>query len=163
MRVHRIQPHEGERLRTVRLRALAGAPEAFGSTLAEALALPAEAWTRRARECADSPRTALFFAEYEGATVGLAGGYFEAGDPVPSLISMWVEPPVRGRGGGEALVEAVVAWAREAGAAALQLWVTETNAPAVALYTRLGFTDTGDRQPLPSNPALRERRMVRAL
>jgi RimJ/RimL family protein N-acetyltransferase len=43
------------------------------------------------------------------------------------------------------------------------LWVTESNAPARRLYERCGFTPTGDRQPLPSDPSLPEIRMRRAL
>lgn len=163
MRARRIRPDEGAPLRSVRLRALEGAPDAFGTTLAQALAYPDDAWVRRASECAVSDTTSLFFAEESGVVVGMAGGFFEAGDPVPSLISMWVEPHARGRGGGEALVETVAAWAREQGATRLQLWVTETNAPATALYRRVGFLDTGETQVLPSNPALLERRMVRDL
>lgn len=159
MRARRIRPDEGVLLRSVRLRALEGAPDAFGTTLAQALAYPDEAWGQRASECASSDAISLFFVE-DG---GMAGGFFEAGDPMPPLISMWVEPEARGLGGAEALIEAVAAWARERGAARLQLWVTETNAPAIALYRRAGFLDTGETQVLPSNPALRERRMVRDL
>ncbi len=76
---------------------------------------------------------------------------------------MWVAPSARGHGGGEALIEAVVAWVRSLGASRLQLWVTATNEPAIALYRRTGFVDTDETQPLPSNPSLLERRMVRAL
>lgn len=163
MRTRRIRPDDGPLLRSIRLRALEGAPDAFGTTLAEALAYPEDAWDHRAAECAAGDTTALFFAEDEGGVVGMAGGSFEDDDPAPALISMWVEPPARGHGGGEALIEAVAAWAREQGAARLHLWVTETNAPAIALYRRSGFLDTGDTQALPSNPALRERRMLRDL
>jgi hypothetical protein len=45
----------------------------------------------------------------------------------------------------------------------LALWVTQTNAPARALYTRMGFVATGRTQPVPSNPTLREEVMVRDL
>jgi len=34
----------------------------------------------------------------------------------------------------------------------LFLWVTELNASARRLYERYGFTPSGDRQPLPSDP-----------
>lgn len=163
MRARRIRPDDGPLLRSIRLRALEGAPDAFGTTLAQAIAYPDNAWEQRASECASSNTTSLFFAEDDGVVAGMAGGGFEAGDPMPSLISMRVEPHARGRGGGEALAEAVAAWARERGAARLQLWVTETNAPAIALYRLMGFLDTGETQVLPSNPALRERRMVRDL
>ena len=44
---------------------------------------------------------------------------------------------------------------------AMYLWVAEANEPARRLYERYGFTPTGDRQPLPSNPAVPEIRMRR--
>lgn len=161
LHARRIRPGEGALLRTIRLRALEGAPDAFGTTLAEALAYPDDAWGRRAAECASGDSAALFFLEDQDGIAGMAGGAHEADDPIPVLISMWVEPDTRGRGGGEALIKAVVSWAHAQGAARLQLWVTETNLSAIALYRRTGFTETGETQPLPSNPALDERRMMR--
>lgn len=163
MHARRIRPGEGAVLRSIRLRALEGAPDAFGTTYAQALTYTDEAWEQRAAECAASHATSLFFAEVHGAVVGMAGGDFEADDPMPSLISMWVEPHARGFGGGQVLVEAVAAWALEQGASRLQLWVTETNSSAIALYRRMGFIDTGQTQVLPSNHSLMERQMVRNL
>jgi ribosomal protein S18 acetylase RimI-like enzyme len=69
---------------------------------------------------------------------------------------MYVRPQARGRGVGGALVAAVIGWARARDAASVHLWVTETNKPARLLYERCGFTLTGERQPLPSNPGLAE-------
>jgi ribosomal protein S18 acetylase RimI-like enzyme len=92
---------------------------------------------------------------------GLAGVYVE--DGTADLVSMWVRPSARGRGVGEALVEAAAAWAKAHHFGALYLWVTESNAPARRLYERCGFTPTGESQPLPSDPALPEIRMSRAL
>jgi ribosomal protein S18 acetylase RimI-like enzyme len=76
---------------------------------------------------------------------------------------MWVAPAVRGRGVGWALVGAVQRWATDMSFGRVGLWVTETNEPALTLYRRCGFTDTGERQPLPSDPALTEVRMLCAL
>jgi GNAT superfamily N-acetyltransferase len=76
---------------------------------------------------------------------------------------MWVRPDARGRGVGEALMNAAAGWARARGHAAMYLWVAEANEPARRLYDRYGFIPTGDRQPLPSNPAVPEIRMRRPL
>ena len=80
-----------------------------------------------------------------------------------ALVSMYVRPRARGRGVGEALVAAVIGWARDQNAAEVHLWVTEANAPARALYERCGFALTGEQQPLPSDPSLGEVAMSRTL
>jgi ribosomal protein S18 acetylase RimI-like enzyme len=55
-----------------------------------------------------------------------------------------------------ALLDHAVRWARERGASEMILWVADHNTAARRLYERAGFAATGDRQPLPSNPALPE-------
>jgi ribosomal protein S18 acetylase RimI-like enzyme len=69
---------------------------------------------------------------------------------------MWVNPAARGRGVGAALIDAVAGWAGSRDCTSVHLWVTETNPHATRLYERFGFTPTGERQPLPSDPALDE-------
>jgi ribosomal protein S18 acetylase RimI-like enzyme len=64
---------------------------------------------------------------------------------------------------GEALIDAVIGWARARNATSVHLWVTETNKHARMLYERCGFSLTAERQPLPSNPALGEVGMTNAL
>lgn len=147
----------------MRLRALADAPSAFGSTLAETQARPAEFWQHRAQAGSEGDQQVLFVAENNDGLVGMAGGMSETDDFVPELISMWVDPRVRGTGLGRQLVAAIVDWARRRGARALQLWVTESNKAAVALYEQSGFQRTGERQPLPSNERLAEIRMLKPL
>ena len=94
--------------------------------------------------------------------VGLAGGY-QAGPGTVGLISMFVRPEARGHGVGEALISAVLDWARARNASSVHLWVTETNKYARLLYERCGFSPTGERQPLPSNPNIGEVAMTRSL
>jgi GNAT superfamily N-acetyltransferase len=61
-----------------------------------------------------------------------------------ATASFMVDPAQQGRGVGRALGTYVVEWARSAGFHAMQFnAVVETNAPAVALWQRLGFTIIG--------------------
>jgi GNAT superfamily N-acetyltransferase len=61
-----------------------------------------------------------------------------------ATASYMVADAARGRGVGRALVEESLAWAREAGFAAMQFnAVVETNRGAVRLYESLGFTIIG--------------------
>jgi GNAT superfamily N-acetyltransferase len=163
-RVRRIRPDEGARLRALRLRALADAPLAFGSTLAREEAFADEVWDERATRGAAGEDQVTYVAEDEGRWVGMAVGLVDSPDASPlALVGMFVEPDARGRGVGAALVEAVTEWARGRGAAGLSLWVVATNRSAIALYERCGFRPTGRRQPLDHTPALTEIEMIRDL
>ncbi|HEY1594288.1 MAG TPA: GNAT family N-acetyltransferase [Thermoleophilaceae bacterium] len=60
------------------------------------------------------------------------------------LEDLYVEDAARGHGLGEALVNAAVARARGRGCRRVELDTNETNAPAIALYERLGFSSYVD-------------------
>ncbi len=145
-------------LRDIRLLALKEAPDAFSSTYAEQVAFGEADWRQRIA------RGGTFLAYIPGVhePAGLIGGYQQAPGTV-ELISMFVRPQARGRGVAEALIDAVIGWARERNATSVHLWVTETNKPARRLYERCGFSLIAERQPLPSNPALAEVGMTRPL
>lgn len=158
--VREVQAGEWELLRDVRLAALREAPSAFGSTYAREAKFTEEQWRGRLSSRAV---TFIAFTAEPGPPepAGLAGVYEEAGDA--DLVSMWVRPAARGLGVGQALVEAAADWSKARDHDTLYLWVTEANAAARGLYERCGFTPTGERQPLPSDPSLPEIRMRRAL
>ena len=150
----RARASDWEALRQLRLRALADAPDAFASTLDAELALPAEVWRQRAE---GGPASATFIAGQDGVDVGLAGVFAEADPPGRMhLISMWVDPRHRRQGVARALIDLVIGWAAERRASEVVLWVADQNDAARRLYERLGFRPTGERQPLPSNPARTE-------
>jgi ribosomal protein S18 acetylase RimI-like enzyme len=146
MQVRRLQPAEWAAFRAIRLRALADAPDAFGGTLAGESAKSDEEWQTQV----DPPAGAIFVVDGEDGLVAMViGGPAPADFPgAAALFSMWVDPSVRRNGLGIALIDAVKAWAIEQGYAVLGLGVTTTNEPAIGLYQRLGFADTGDRYPL---------------
>lgn len=140
--VRRLRPDEWPELRTLRLRALADAPDAFGATLAEAEVEPDASWQQQA----SADDQVVIVAEVAGRVVGMAsGGRSQIDAAVAHLSKMWVEPAARGTGVAAAIVDAIVAWAREAEYPRLGLGVTTTNTRAIALYERLGFVDTGRR------------------
>lgn len=89
--------------------------------------------------------TALWVLEEEGRVVGQAGVYAGVAQGVLSL-GMAIVPEARGRGGGRALLEAIVAHARSAGAHKLELEVWPENGRAVALYASAGFEVEGLRR-----------------
>jgi len=159
--LRRIRANEGQRLRVLRLAALADAPDAFGTRLDEAESRPLASWDERARRLATSTTEMNLVAADGDDWCGLAGGYVppEAPDTV-EFVSLWVNPSYRRSGIATGLLEGVREWARERGAARVRLYVTETNLAARRLYVRAGFRETGYTEPLPSNPTLRELEMA---
>jgi ribosomal protein S18 acetylase RimI-like enzyme len=152
--VRRVTRHEWEALRDVRLRALADAPDAFGTTYEEAMARPDEWWRDWAAKSAESDTQAMALAWDDDRPFGLAG-VFATDDGAWQVISMWVDPSARDRGAGRALLDAVVAWARDQdNGRPIRLSVTDGNDDARRLYERYGFADTGVTEPLRSNSAL---------
>ena len=144
--IERTSPGQWERVRAVRLQALADAPDAFGTTLAEDEARPLPEW--RARLARSD--VATFLAVADGRDGGIAtGAPFEGQEGAAGLFSMWTAPEFRGRGIGRALVEAVVSWARGAGYRRVLLDVADGNLPAIRLYARCGFAPTGETGTLP--------------
>ena len=171
--VRETVPGDWQALREIRLEALRDAPSAFGSSYACEVGRDEEHWRGRS---SGGGMFLAYLTEVSKVTkvtkvsevsevrepAGLVGGY--QADPVTvELVSMYVRPRGRGRGLGEALVAAVVGWAAGRRATSVHLWVTETNAPARALYQRCGFALTGERQPLPSDPGISEVAMARPL
>ena len=147
-------------LRDIRLEALRDAPTAFGSTYAQEAARDQAHWLKR---IARGGTFLAYLTDLDTSDpAGLIGGYPEDPQTV-ELVSMYVRPGARGRGVGEALVAAVISWAAGKNAQQVRLWVTQTNAPARALYERCGFALTGERQPVPSAPSLDEVAMARIL
>jgi ribosomal protein S18 acetylase RimI-like enzyme len=160
--VRRVDPDDAQLLKTVRLAALEDAPSAFGSTHAAEVGRPDHEWSARATAGSKGPGRATFFAERAGEVVGLIGGYREEGpDELVDVVSMWVAPEHRRQGVARALLEAVITWADQTDAVEVALWVTCGNTPAEALYRSMGFTETGERRSLPSDPSETEARMVR--
>jgi len=162
--VRRITPADGALLRDLRLRALRDAPSAFASTYADEVDRPQEEWDARAARGSAGPDGFTGVALDGDNGVGLVGGFRNDHDGHHAdidLVSMWVAPSHRGSGVAAMLVDAVLDWARdEAAAEVVGLWVTRGNTAAQRLYERLGFVETGDVQPLPSDPCKDEVRMV---
>ena len=149
-------------LRDIRLAALQGAPDAFASTYAQEAGFAEADW----RDRISRGGTFLAYVPEISASepAGLAGGYLSQQQPgTVALVAMFVRPQARGHGAGEALIAAVTAWGSARHATTMHLWVTETNSPARLLYDRCGFSLTGERQPLPANPAVFEVAMARPI
>ncbi len=151
-----LSADEWQLFRDLRLAALEEAPYAFVTMLAE---WQGERDTERRwrQRLTDVPFNVI--ACLDGTPCGMASGTEPNADGEIELISMWVAPRARGKGAGEALIDAVIRWARTQRVERVSLDVWEDNERAIALYERCGFVDRG-RNEQPGPP---ERRMVRIL
>ncbi|TNE89712.1 MAG: N-acetyltransferase [Deltaproteobacteria bacterium] len=129
MELRRLDPSEAERLRALRLRSLRADPLVFGGSYDESAARPLSVWER---QVADLPTWVVSDGDADVGMVRIAPHAEGGGE----LISLWVAPEARGRGVGERLVHAVLAWAD----GPVVLEVRASNGPAIDLYERLGFT-----------------------
>jgi ribosomal protein S18 acetylase RimI-like enzyme len=145
--IHHAQPQDAPRYRALRLAALADTPDAFGSRLEDEQPQPDAFWTARLQR----PNATTLLAQLGDLDAGLAvvAPAWDASPKDAGLYSVWVAPHARGQGVGEALLRAAIHAARAAGFARLVLEVGDLNAPAVALYARLGFEPTGRTSALP--------------
>ena len=149
MQVRRLRSDEWERFRAIRLRALAESPDSFGATLADEMALSDADWQRRS----DPPDGAVFVVDGPDDLIAVGIGGPAPGFPDSAAgYSMWVDPAERGKGLGTALIDAIKAWAKDAGYTNLGLGVITSNTQAMALYERLGFVDTGGRFAIRTDP-----------
>jgi ribosomal protein S18 acetylase RimI-like enzyme len=159
MEIIRLGAGDEDRLREVRLRALADAPKAFASTYEREEMFSRDVWTARLTD----DGSVNLLAVGGGSALGMTSARIEERPGTAHLLGMWVAPEARGRGVGRRLIDAIVEWAREREIHELGLWVTDANDPARALYGDTGFRPTGERQPLPSDPSIMESRLVRDL
>lgn len=147
--VHRVLPEQWRAHRDLRLDMLEADPDAFWADLGEVRSRTEEQW----REEIAGPRIHLQARAGETVLGGIAllpEGYTPE-HPIPAdrshIVSLWVRPAARGRGLSTLLLRSVAELAISIGRPELSLDVDETNASARAVYERLGFRATGEREP----------------
>jgi ribosomal protein S18 acetylase RimI-like enzyme len=97
----------------------------------------------------------VMIAEAGGEVTGMVAANLEKWNRRVRVEYVVVAPAVRGRGIGRALMDSVVAFARDRGAWCVWLETQADNSPAIAFYRRLGFRLCGLDECLydPASPA----------
>ncbi len=140
-----LPPKEWQAYKALRLRALLEEPQAFSSLYADALTIPEETWMTRLQEASEAKRNWLLFARENGRLVGMVGAYMEpgAGD-VATVVSVYVPQEERGRGIGARLTESILdALSAKPFLRRAKLMVNPHQTPALGLYRKFGFRQTG--------------------
>jgi ribosomal protein S18 acetylase RimI-like enzyme len=141
--------------RDVRLEALREAPAAFRSVLGDWQG-PGDAEQRWRQRLTDVPFNVVAYVD--NAHAGMVSATKPSADGEIELISMWVAPFARGKMVADALVDAVIHWAREQQIRSVTLEVMEDNGRARAFYLCRGFVDRGR---IEGAPATRPERRMR--
>jgi ribosomal protein S18 acetylase RimI-like enzyme len=105
-------------------------------------------WTNWAK--AISPDPSFVAVDVSGRKLGtITVKPNDTNEPVQGWrIGIGVDDSARGYGIGELLMERAIAFARDQKAQHVTLFVDPTNAPAIRLYRRVGFIETGERDGL---------------
>ena len=147
LEIRPLIPDEWRLLKEVRLKALQDAPEAFGTTLTQALAWDDAQWQENAQRFAVLPPATSYFAFSNNFPFGMVNCFMSLEDrQVAELTAFWVAPERRGLGIEAALVASAAEWASTQGIIALQAWVGEDNHRAIGFYRRVGFSEVGPYQ-----------------
>ena len=142
MEIRRLTIADAPAYRALRLRSFRDHPEAFTTSYEE---LEQQSFADTEKRFA-SPHLKLWGAFDHGVLLGHVGLDRETRIKCrhkATLIGMYVAPEQSGRGIGRALVEALLADARESDLELVVLTVTEGNGRAAQLYEHCGFRSFG--------------------
>lgn len=108
-------------------------------------------WTEDGLRAELTSDTAVFrVALLDGVPAGYGGMHFVCGEGYIDNIA--VLPAMRQRGIGTIIVESLINFTETHNGIFVSLEVRESNAPAIALYTKLGFQENGRRRGFYTKP-----------
>lgn len=133
--------------RQLRLRALKEDPEAFSSSYADDLNRPDEIWQQRVAAATQGDRSWLLFARQNNQLVGMIGAFLEGESAeVATVVSMYVPKEARRRGISLRLMDELLRiLSGRPDLKKAELRVNATQRPAIQLYKRFGFRQTGSQ------------------
>jgi RimJ/RimL family protein N-acetyltransferase len=146
LHVRHVLAGEHDRLRELRLRALASDPEAFGSTYAREAARTTRWWQRwAARSALGLTQRTFVLEDNDRRWLGLALVRLDSQRPNAAVLNaMWVAPEARGRRASGLLCQACATWAAARGCRELTLAVVIDNHAARRAYEAAGFAVCGE-------------------
>jgi len=150
--------------KSIRLTSLEDAPDSFGSTYEQEVALSATEWQTRLDLKWRGLDALPLIAELEGQAVGLAWGVIHEPDTkIAHIYQMWVSPTLRGKGIAKSLLGEISTWAVNKKCECIKLAVTTCNEAAVGFYTLSGYLPAGSLEELRVGSALMVQPMVKRL
>lgn len=128
-------------LREIRLMALLDSPSAYGSTYEREHQYVEDDWRNR---LARNDAVTLVSEQDDGVAIGLVTGAIDDDfAEIGWLLSMWVNPAMRGIGVAGQLIDEVITWSKLQNCTSIRLQVTDGNTSAERAYLKRGFRRTG--------------------
>ena len=142
-----LPPDRWREAKRLRLEALLAEPSAFASSYDDEQAFPDEVWIARLTSAFERNGNLTFFAESDGALIGMAGAGWSSKAKlrhVAEVYSVYVSPEWRGKGLASRLMRRLLAELRSLGwIEKARLEVNGESRAAVRLYEKLGFEIVG--------------------
>ena len=142
-----LPPERWREAKRLRLEALKTTPEAFASSYEDEASFADEIWIGRLATAFKRDGAMTFFAEVDGALVGMAGATWSTKAKlrhVAEVYGVYVRPGRRGRGIAKALLTKLLAELESLGQIEkVKLEVNSESGAALRLYEKLGFEIVG--------------------
>lgn len=159
LKVSELRPDEWQRLRDLRLAALAESPENLSGNLEEEKAFTEVQWREGFK------KLTYLVASIDGVDVGMINVENLKGDFGATcwLGGLWLNPKYRGQGVARALFDYMDSVAKEKDWLVQGLGVMENNANAIVAFEKFGFVQKGEPQESRGKPGYFYYRMIKAL
>ncbi len=142
-----LSPDRWAEHKALRLEAVRAVPQAFGASPHETQEKDEQFWRSRLERSLVNDRDYWVFAESGGRLVGLMGAQADKAEKLrhnASVTSVYVSESYRGKGIAHELMKALLAKiAEDARITRCDLMVVTTQAAAIALYEKNGFSTVG--------------------
>ena len=142
-----LPPQRWREAKRLRLEALREEPAAFASSYEDELAFRDEVWRTRLTSAFERDGNRTFFAEVDGALIGMAGAGWSSKAKlrhVAEVYGVYVSPQMRGRGIASRLMRRLLEELRSLGhIEKVRLDVNAESRAAVRLYKKLDFAIVG--------------------
>jgi len=146
MEIIELKQGEFELCKTLRLRALKDAPEAFSETYLQASTESNDYWHNILEALTPPSQSRMFIAIESGQHLGSVFALLDAESSHTGRIGgMWVDSSFRKTGIGTALFFKVKTWADDLGLGRISLWVDDSEEGPKAFYLKFGFIESGVR------------------
>ncbi len=135
-----LQPDQWQEYKKLRLEALKGEPQAYGSSYKDNLKLPDETWKQLLEDSLKGESQWYLFAKHRNNLVGMVGAFVKENN-IAQVIAVYVTKEMRGQGIAKQLMDDLISKiAQNKSIKKLSVGVNPIQSAALNLYQSLGFT-----------------------